>query len=365
MTKLISRPFPNYDESLISYTHRVCMANCLTESQLNSYLELVLGDNTKKPYSHPRDFQIALAKVTDKQDVKVLLNLRLLSEAMLKHVRRESFSICVECMKKEPYHRDIWLFREYTVCQEHGGMMLDACPECGSGLKFPTLLSMQCPNDACKASFANVQSTCVGDARFSRKLSEQFERRYSHASAFTRVLADSLDMFEDINPALLLADPTGALHKEWQSRRSLSVNRIHELLAVAEFADVGNLSESRRKMCSYYQFHTDRSAFSYKDMYARFRKWLSNDKREWVVDAYLWGLLSGNFAKISESEISLDILGRLLGIEQKNLLILLQERCPKGITKKRGGGSAGSEALRCIGLYMCDQGDERFQDLPV
>lgn len=56
------------------------------------------------------------------------------------HRKRQGYGmqLCPACLREgtQPYYRRIWRVSFNTVCPRHGCMLLDRCPECGSGISF-------------------------------------------------------------------------------------------------------------------------------------------------------------------------------------------------------------------------------------
>lgn len=362
MNKLICRPYPEQGESLTSYVHRLTTANTLKESEIIALLNIIVGQG-KKHDTHPKDFQRAVVEITGHKEALELVDMRQMPGSLLRHIRRESFSCCPTCMREAPYHRAVWLFREYTSCPKHGEVLIDTCAECESDLTFPAVLHMRCTH--CGARLKPSTTPVSSLSAFPELLDQLFQKHFDAKMPWGKVFDHVEELFECIGPALLLADPSEALFEEWRSRRSLSLERIREILSHAQFPFDQDLNPARERLRTYYQERNEHEPFGYNDFFRRFRKWMTKDRKEWLVEAYLWNLFSGSLASAYESEIGLEVLAGLVGIERKKLRAALKGICPDTVVLARGLGTVGTEALRCIGGYLRDQGDRRFVDWPV
>jgi len=48
-----------------------------------------------------------------------------------RYPRLKGLRYCPECLKEKEYFRKEWRLSFYTVCPEHGGFLVDSCPDCG------------------------------------------------------------------------------------------------------------------------------------------------------------------------------------------------------------------------------------------
>ena len=93
--------------------------------------------------------------------------------SFLRDKATESFSIpvCPECLKKEPYIRQVWHLKLYKACQIHNLELISCCPKCGLNINYilhESITHCLCGFDLSKhkASVANVYDYQLSSALF-------------------------------------------------------------------------------------------------------------------------------------------------------------------------------------------------------
>ncbi|AYA02728.1 hypothetical protein BEN74_07630 [Acinetobacter sp. WCHAc010034] len=176
--RLLKRPEPNLDESMIGYLLRLSDANCY--ESLSPILSL-LDDNDCEVKAHKiRALCMGklnierLSHLTNKPQ-NTLNNLIFQSITLNKsqyfRVGHASISdelmnfrnpaICVQCLTESSYHRKIWTVASYIVCLKHLSLLQDTCSTCHSVFNWSrtNLLKCRCGAEIKAADSRQVESS--------------------------------------------------------------------------------------------------------------------------------------------------------------------------------------------------------------
>lgn len=176
--RLLKRPEPNLDESMIGYLLRLSDANCY--ESLNPILSL-LDDN---------DFEVKAHKIRalcmGKLNIERLSHLTNTPQNTLNNLIFQSITlnksqyfrvgyasisdelmnfrnpaICVQCLTESSYHRKIWTVASYTVCLKHLSLLQDTCSTCNSVFSWSrtNLLKCRCGAEMKAADSLQVESS--------------------------------------------------------------------------------------------------------------------------------------------------------------------------------------------------------------
>lgn len=186
--KLLIRPTPFTDESLESYLLRLCQANhydnlgVLIAAMVNSFPKL----NAIFAGSLPTDLHsinvchanhssakryralMELAELTGckGQTIQELILFRSPQQFSAQHqaviyqgkliprlfLREQAVPVCPDCLRDEPYIRQLWHFNTYHVCHIHNKQLVKTCPECNAVVDY-------------RSSFAITSCLCGYDLR--------------------------------------------------------------------------------------------------------------------------------------------------------------------------------------------------------
>lgn len=82
----------------------------------------------------------------------------------------ESVPVCPQCLKDEPYIRQVWHLKPYAACTKHECELIHYCPECKAPLNYiENELIGYCSvieawSFTCIYALHNIQASCLSDA---------------------------------------------------------------------------------------------------------------------------------------------------------------------------------------------------------
>ncbi|MGI2182634.1 TniQ family protein [Shewanella oncorhynchi] len=82
----------------------------------------------------------------------------------------ESVPVCPECLKDEPYIRQVWHLKPYTACAKHECALIHHCPECKANLNYIEKESISYCSCGFELSKAAVISAKQSDLMLARSL---------------------------------------------------------------------------------------------------------------------------------------------------------------------------------------------------
>ncbi|WNR43010.1 TniQ family protein [Paenibacillus roseipurpureus] len=151
MNKFLNIPCPIIDETLGSYLSRLLKSNyyqskaVIKKMSCNFENKLLLNQKKSIDLSH-RVSKEYIAKLYHNQKI---MNICMNNPFVSKYgFLKDSIRICPKCLEDNPFHRNVWRFVGYTICQEHNSYMLSHCT-CGREIRSLStdLLFCDCGKD--------------------------------------------------------------------------------------------------------------------------------------------------------------------------------------------------------------------------
>jgi hypothetical protein len=243
MKKLLIRPVPFHDESLLSLLYR---ASGLNKSSIASIRDVGSRSNTLPPKIVRTNFiqkeEYDLKKLSHLLDVNedILWNLtltRVVYNSSPLFIRKLKY--CPYCLSEghTQYLRKIWDIIFVTVCPKHNCLLIDKCPNCKIMIRLGSFNPLMCRCGFILSS-ANSSTLIFDDGDMSRviadKLSkENMERKYSSNDIFNKELCEFLNFTNFMVGLSLYRDNSPKFHDNLpliSEIRRMSIEKLHESL---------------------------------------------------------------------------------------------------------------------------------------
>lgn len=220
MEKLLRRPIPYRNESLLSYLIRISIANEVELEWIFNKTEISLGKNTN--YINMLNDNLIIRRIADLTgiDFDELRNMTICSYPYSSgrrlgvytrhdkfqyydYIKIENVKYCPHCLEEGNYHRKHWHVTPLMICKKHKNLLIDKCNNCGSKLSIKNIVYGKCD---CNSELKKVPSTYSTNSTFNNIQDKVFEflEGYSQYGNFT---------VNDDNIRVDIINPLNKLHE--------------------------------------------------------------------------------------------------------------------------------------------------------
>lgn len=308
---LLTRPFPDLNETLQSYVVRLARANHYSIEQWTQFLSQESAPVRAKDLNSRKQLVSFLSRVTGMAEVDKLFDQWQFFNTDKNHFDYKMIKICPVCFSENGGKVNAsWVLRYNLCCEKHSCLLVDTCSGCGHAISEKCVLNKQCQQ--CGLQLSKFSSDRVKSDYFSSRMHQKLaEGILTNRESLLSELAWQSSYIDALSP--LLYKGNQAL---WRKKRGYSVwEKYQHQRSVGEL--INNENSLNTALVGYVQKQFDSGTTDLGKALLKFNKYLFDDVNPQILHAVKKLILEQNFPDyISVGPLW---LSKVYGLEHENL----------------------------------------------
>lgn len=146
--KLLNRVQPKKGEAFQGYVERLATSNHVKPNDLLLFTRV----RVKYPANsiEQKDSLLSLLiGLTGFESIEALFDARVIPREYKPLFDLNLLKVCFNCLDECAIFQDVWSFKHYVVCIDHGIPLITHCPNCGSKITFQSIFQIMCSECQC------------------------------------------------------------------------------------------------------------------------------------------------------------------------------------------------------------------------
>lgn len=220
---LLTRPFPDLNETLQSYVIRLARANHYSIEQWAQYLSQECAPVRTKDLNSRKQLVSFLSRVTGMTEIEKLFDQWQFFNTDKNHFDYKMINICPVCFSENNGKINAsWVLRYNLCCEKHSCLLVDICSGCGHAISEKCVLSKQCQQ--CGLQLSKIVADRVSSDYFSSRMHQKIaEGIFTDRDSLLNELAWQSSNIEAFSPLVYKEN-----QPNWRKKRDYSVWEKHE-----------------------------------------------------------------------------------------------------------------------------------------
>lgn len=146
--KLLNRVQPKKGEAFQGYVERLAIRNHVKPNDLLLFARV----RVKYPANsiEQKDSLLSLLiGLTGFESIEALFDARIIPREYKPLFDLNLLKVCFNCLDECAIFQDVWSFKHYVVCIDHGTSLITHCPKCGAKITFQSVFQIKCSECQC------------------------------------------------------------------------------------------------------------------------------------------------------------------------------------------------------------------------